>query len=297
MTITCPKCSATHDRGFFDGVGVGRCLKCGITFKAGPDGKALDPRIVNGARCMWWGHISEAGVLPSGIPCCPHCFGVLLQTESIEAWWAIVDAHDKLHPGYRTIVSFAGRAHYRARFEVEAAISAAIVEVRNAPESAAAKSSREQLEERINSLRQREAQMAAKSDMDLAKVYIARSKIDASERALRLIVALARRVAITTRNPEPPKPGELVIEVTAFRADPNAIGVLVGHDVAPYHPGDPTDGTVPMREVWDIIPLSGEVNPETGFARWENAEFVALPESVQRIARELDIIPKVSDGD
>lgn len=57
-----------------------------------------DQRVVNGARCSWWGLIAEAsakiGVGGSmGLPCCPHCGGVLFETASREDWYAAVDSY------------------------------------------------------------------------------------------------------------------------------------------------------------------------------------------------------------
>lgn len=78
------------------------------------------------------------------------------------------------------------------------------------------------------------------------------------------------------------KPGELVVEVSKFNIDPDAIGWLVNHGRAPYA----EDGSGPTREIWDLIPLSGARGSyEGGAQRWENAEFVALPDSVAELAR------------
>jgi hypothetical protein len=89
--------------------------------------------------------------------------------------------------------------------------------------------------------------------------------------ALRLTVELARKLALTGRGNNNPQPGDLVVEMTKFPDDPDAIGYLVGHG----------DGSVPMREVWDIRPLNPEARTQIiggeRVQRWENAEFVALP--------------------
>lgn len=89
-----------------------------------------DPRIVNGARCAWWGSISEVGVRTpagflsppitperlgphkAGLPCCPHCGGMLFETASIEAWWQGVDAYDARHPGYRKLIEWLRGKHF-----------------------------------------------------------------------------------------------------------------------------------------------------------------------------------------
>jgi hypothetical protein len=104
-----------------------------------------------------------------------------------------------------------------------------------------------------------------------------------NEHAYALLVVLARRAVFDRTiadNPfAEPEPGDLVVEMTGWRrpADPDAIGWLLGHDDAPYGEGDPLDGSVPMREVWDVIPLNPEAKlQEFGgrrYQRWENADF------------------------
>lgn len=100
--------------------------------------------------------------------------------------------------------------------------------------------------------------------------------------ALRLAVVLGRRAVAGQGWPEP-NPGDLVVEVTQMRVDPDAIGYLIAHDHAPYGADDPLDGSVPMREVWDIRPLNpdAKLQPIAGerLQRWENAQFVALPKA------------------
>lgn len=105
---------------------------------------------------------------------------------------------------------------------------------------------------------------------------------------------LALVVAVTNQRTErDPKPGDLVVETTmGRRADPDAIGWLEWHGDAPYGADDPLDGSVPMREVWDIIPLNPEATLRAidgvWVQRWENAEFQALP---KWIADELGLKP------
>jgi hypothetical protein len=79
-----------------------------------------------------------------------------------------------------------------------------------------------------------------------------------------------------------PKPGDLVVEVTSLRAaDPDSIGWLIGHDLAPYKEDDPLDGSVPMREVWDVLPLNPDaVLQRGGYQRWVNAEFRRVPDAL-----------------
>lgn len=104
---------------------------------------------------------------------------------------------------------------------------------------------------------------------------------------LKLIVELARTASLFDKGySQDPKPGDLVVEVTTFRdRDPDAIGWLVGHGDAPYNVDDPDDGSVPMREVWDIVPLCSEaVLNDRGEQRWENATFRAINPTILRRA-------------
>lgn len=75
-----------------------------------PDNLAFsttDPRIVYGARCVWWDSISKAGLNRSRLPCCPHCGSVLFEVESELVWWTNVDAYAERE----------GDADYRAFME------------------------------------------------------------------------------------------------------------------------------------------------------------------------------------
>lgn len=93
--------------------------------------------------------------------------------------------------------------------------------------------------------------------------------------ALKLAVVFGRTVV--DFNTEPRR-GELVVEVTRRDIDPDAIGYLVGHADAPWNRDDPLDGSVPMREVYDILPLNPEaILDEYGTQRWENAMFKPVP--------------------
>ena len=63
-----------------------------------------DTRIVYGARCAWWDSIDQVGKHPSGLPCCPHCKGMLFQLDSEAEWWGQIDRHEaEGHPGYRAM--------------------------------------------------------------------------------------------------------------------------------------------------------------------------------------------------
>lgn len=51
-----------------------------------------DDRVVYGASCVWWDYIASAVADENGLPCCPHCRGVLYEMprgeweESIERY-------------------------------------------------------------------------------------------------------------------------------------------------------------------------------------------------------------------
>lgn len=110
-----------------------------------------------------------------------------------------------------------------------------------------------------------------------------------TDTALRMLVAAARRAAVAES--VGPEPGDLVVEITRFDTDPDAIGWLIGHDDAPYNADDPLDGSVPMREVWDIRPLNPAAKLQTigeeQVQRWENATFLRVPPHIARHAPAL----------
>lgn len=102
--------------------------------------KTDDTRIVSGAQCFWWGAIGEVGVrVPNGflsppitperlrgqtagLPCCPHCGGMLFEVGSIDAWWAGVDAYEaRGNPGYRRMIEFSRGRHFRSQAQAQAA--------------------------------------------------------------------------------------------------------------------------------------------------------------------------------
>lgn len=101
---------------------------------------------------------------------------------------------------------------------------------------------------------------------------------------LKVLVRLAREYHLGSRRTRHARPGDLVIEVSKFDTDPDSIGWLVAHGQAPYERDAPIGS--PTREVWDVVPLSGITTDAGPSTRWENAEFVALPESVAELARE-----------
>lgn len=66
-----------------------------------------DQRIVYGVRCSWWGSIVEVSAKASGLPCCPHCGGVLLEVANETTWWRDVDRYEANgHPGYRAFLGW-----------------------------------------------------------------------------------------------------------------------------------------------------------------------------------------------
>lgn len=64
------------------------------------------PSIVYGAGCLWWDSIDKAGrQSPSGLPCCPHCQGLLLQITASD-WDRGVADHGARDPEYAAIVAW-----------------------------------------------------------------------------------------------------------------------------------------------------------------------------------------------
>lgn len=57
--------------------------------------EATDTRIVYGALCVWWDDIHKVGKNSSGLPCCPHCRGVLMEMPDIETWNEGVEKYAK----------------------------------------------------------------------------------------------------------------------------------------------------------------------------------------------------------
>jgi len=70
-----------------------------------------DPRIVYGARCLWWDTIDKIDRTPNRgdgirLPCCPHCGNVLYEMPNMEAWVKGLEAYEKNHPGYRVFLDW-----------------------------------------------------------------------------------------------------------------------------------------------------------------------------------------------
>ena len=69
--------------------------------------KPTDGRIVYGARCTWWDSIDKVAKKPSGLPCCPHCGGVLFEVPTEADWWEQVDDYAAgTEPGYREFIEW-----------------------------------------------------------------------------------------------------------------------------------------------------------------------------------------------
>jgi hypothetical protein len=66
-----------------------------------------DPRIVYGAGCSWWDSIDKVAKTASGLPCCPHCGGVLFEVANEARWWRDVQMFESEHePGYRKFIEW-----------------------------------------------------------------------------------------------------------------------------------------------------------------------------------------------
>jgi hypothetical protein len=79
-----------------------------------------DTRLVYGATCFWWGLIGEVSTTPvagsaikGGLPCCPHCRGMLYELDTEAEWWLGVDAQEAKEPGYRKFIEWTRGRHFR----------------------------------------------------------------------------------------------------------------------------------------------------------------------------------------
>lgn len=65
-----------------------------------------DTRIAYGSRCVWWDNIQKTGKGFQGLPCCPHCKGLLFEVPSMEQWQRGIDEYDKHNPGYKDLMKW-----------------------------------------------------------------------------------------------------------------------------------------------------------------------------------------------
>lgn len=84
-----------------------------------------DNRHVYGAGCTWHGPIAECGKNHE-IPCCPHCYCVLLEMPE-DQWNRALDQFDSMNPGYKEFINWCNKAKkcYKTLKEAIAAYNAA----------------------------------------------------------------------------------------------------------------------------------------------------------------------------
>lgn len=94
-----------------------------------------------------------------------------------------------------------------------------------------------------------------------------------------------------------PLSGDLVVAVEGCpradgKLDPDAIGWLAAHGKAPLN----YDGTGPLREVWDVMPLSGRHARMVRHGlfvdgkpcqRWENVTFARVPSRIHALVEAM----------
>lgn len=112
-----------------------------------------DSRIVYGARCLWWDSIDKVGKTPPfrrgqllppltkggparyandgtgplspGLPCCPHCKGLLFEATDLAAWMASAPAFEAAgHPGYVEMLKWSRGRCFKTAAEQKAAYKA-----------------------------------------------------------------------------------------------------------------------------------------------------------------------------
>lgn len=80
--------------------------------------------VVYGMNCRWWDGIENIGHREGGLPCCPHCRGVLFQMD-IDDWWKAVTKYEEAgHPGYRAFIEWLKGKCFRTWNEAKAAYEA-----------------------------------------------------------------------------------------------------------------------------------------------------------------------------
>lgn len=81
--------------------------------------------IVYGACCFWWDSIDKASHNSVGLPCCPHCKGVLMECPNERRWWDSVDAFANNpasnFPDCRAFIEWCRGKCFRGRKEAESA--------------------------------------------------------------------------------------------------------------------------------------------------------------------------------
>lgn len=116
-------------------------------------GEHKDTRIAYGARCLWWDSIDQVGKTPPfrrgslqppatpggparyvnegtgplspGLPCCPHCKGLLLEVPDMDSWMSSVRKHDANgNPGYVVFVEWLRGRCFKTMLEAKAAYTA-----------------------------------------------------------------------------------------------------------------------------------------------------------------------------
>jgi hypothetical protein len=76
----------------------------------GSEQREPDTRYCYGARCTWSGPIQAVGTNGSGLPCCPHCRGVLFELPTEAEWWNGAEAFDRTNePGYLDLMRWAAK--------------------------------------------------------------------------------------------------------------------------------------------------------------------------------------------
>lgn len=91
--------------------------------------KIEDARIVYGARCTWWDGIEKVGSKGQGpgggLPCCPHCKGMLFEMPSPVEWWAGVASFEaEGHRGYRSFIEWLKGKCFRGENRLDVAKAA-----------------------------------------------------------------------------------------------------------------------------------------------------------------------------
>lgn len=77
--------------------------------------------IAYGATCVWWDDKEKVDILGSGLgsglPCCPHCKGVLCEMPEME-WASSVEDRDKEDPGYKSVIYWGRGKCFRTYYDL-----------------------------------------------------------------------------------------------------------------------------------------------------------------------------------